>query len=403
MGYVPSSDTQTLYAYLTQKGRQNLLFGDKTAFTATYFSLHDNDVNYNIASKIINFDYNKLKKGFVPDITGDNDDCIRSVAESYIVDENSYLIYGGTPQPPGGGGGGGTGGGGGGGPITLPKPVPDFTASTLTGFKPLTVQFTDKSTNMAAPISSLVWEWDFQNDGTIDSQIQNPSHTYTTAGVYSVKLRVANEYAADSVTKDTYITVQDPPLRQFQIEFVNPTNLSITYPSPSNDWLHRQKAGQSNRTSWSFGQATLGNGNSKTPSDVGFFIRYSFVDPTQTTPTQEELNSLSFNLKLVLPFVDTIWIERIYYGPNNSITNVNQTLSLNFGTGSLINPYNNSPTFEIKQSYFNNSTLISNVGSVLSKDIDFNFELESTSPNLVVKQGKGSYRFVGQVQGKRTA
>jgi PKD repeat protein len=395
MGYVPSSDTQTLYAYLTQKGRQNLLFGDKTAFTATYFSLHDNDVNYNIASKIINFDYNKLKKGFVPDITGDNDDCIRSVAESYIVDENSYLIYGGTPQPPGGGGGTG---GGGGGPIISLKPVPDFTASTLTGFKPLTVQFTDKSTNMVAPISSLVWEWDFENNNTTDNQTQNPSHTYTTAGVYSVKLKAANEYGTDSVTKNAYITVQDPPLRQFQIEFVNSTNLSATYSLPS-DWVHKQKTGQSARIFWLLGQATQSDGSNKDPN---FAIRYSFVNSTQTSPTQEELNSLSFNLKLVPSFVDTIWIESIYYGPGPSITSVNQSLSLNFGTGSFTNPYNLAPFFAIKQSYFNNSALISNVGGVLSKDIEFNFELESTSPNLVVKQGKGSYRFVGQVQGRRT-
>ena len=92
MGYVPSSTTQNLYAYLTQKGRYNLLFENADAFQVAYFSLHDNDINYNIASEVINSQFNKPPKGFVPDITGDNDDCIRSIAQAYIVDSNSIII-----------------------------------------------------------------------------------------------------------------------------------------------------------------------------------------------------------------------------------------------------------------------------------------------------------------------
>jgi hypothetical protein len=91
MGYVPSSTTQNLYAYLTQKGRENLLFENADAFQIKYFSLHDNDVDYTVASEMINSQYNKLPKGFVPDITGDDDDCIRSIAQAYIVDANSII------------------------------------------------------------------------------------------------------------------------------------------------------------------------------------------------------------------------------------------------------------------------------------------------------------------------
>jgi hypothetical protein len=94
MGYVPSSTTQNLYAYLTQKGRYNLLFENADAFQVKYFSLHDNDVNYIIAAESINSQFNKLPKGFVPDITGDNDDCIRSIAQAHIVDANSIIIPG---------------------------------------------------------------------------------------------------------------------------------------------------------------------------------------------------------------------------------------------------------------------------------------------------------------------
>jgi len=96
MGYVPSSATQTLYAYLTQKGRYFLLFSSATESTVKYFSLHDDDINYRISSKNVNSDYNKLPRGFVPDITGDDDDCIRSVSVAHIVDATSYLYTGTT-------------------------------------------------------------------------------------------------------------------------------------------------------------------------------------------------------------------------------------------------------------------------------------------------------------------
>jgi hypothetical protein len=95
MGYIPSSSTQNLYAYLTQTGRYNLLFKDAMDFQVKYFTLHDNDVNYEIASQIINSNFNKLPKGFVPDITGDNDDCIRSIAQATDVDPNSIILPGG--------------------------------------------------------------------------------------------------------------------------------------------------------------------------------------------------------------------------------------------------------------------------------------------------------------------
>ncbi|MEQ1632639.1 MAG: SUMF1/EgtB/PvdO family nonheme iron enzyme [Planctomycetota bacterium] len=70
-------------------------------------------------------------------------------------------------------------------PVT--PPVASFTASLTSGVAPLAVQFTDTSTN--GPTS---WQWDFDNDGTVDSTQQNPSYIYTTAGIYSVRLVASN-------------------------------------------------------------------------------------------------------------------------------------------------------------------------------------------------------------------
>jgi PKD repeat protein len=67
-------------------------------------------------------------------------------------------------------------------------PVAGFTANATSGQSPLTVNFTDTST---APSSSITGRaWDF-GDGSTSTQ-QNPSHTYTSPGVYTVSLVVTN-------------------------------------------------------------------------------------------------------------------------------------------------------------------------------------------------------------------
>jgi PKD repeat protein len=80
-----------------------------------------------------------------------------------------------------------------------------FTASVMSGSVPLTVTFTDQSTG--GPTS---WEWDFQNDRTVDSTAQNPTFTFTQLGTYSVKLTVRKTGATDSLVKTLYIDVSDP-------------------------------------------------------------------------------------------------------------------------------------------------------------------------------------------------
>jgi PKD repeat protein len=83
-----------------------------------------------------------------------------------------------------------------------PAPAADFTGTPTSGVAPLTVYFTDLSTG-----SPTSWAWDFDNNGTIDSIEQNPSHTYNSPGTYTVKLTVAGPGRIDSETKVDYIIV----------------------------------------------------------------------------------------------------------------------------------------------------------------------------------------------------
>ena len=76
----------------------------------------------------------------------------------------------------------------------------NFTANTTSGNAPLAVKFTDTSTG-----TPTNWTWDF-GDGS-NSTEQNPTHTYTTEGTYTVKLTVSNSLGSDSEEKTGYITV----------------------------------------------------------------------------------------------------------------------------------------------------------------------------------------------------
>jgi len=68
----------------------------------------------------------------------------------------------------------------------LASPVADFDAVPIVGQAPLDVSFIDLSQNFPSS-----WEWDFDNDGLVDSNLPSPQHTYA-AGIYSVNLSVTN-------------------------------------------------------------------------------------------------------------------------------------------------------------------------------------------------------------------
>ncbi|GEM_PF-1433313 len=83
----------------------------------------------------------------------------------------------------------------------FPSLVPGFTASLRTGYDPLTVQFTD--TSAGGPTS---WNWSF-GDGQF-STAQNPLHTYTGDGLYTVRLTVSSLFQSDkTATMTDYIRV----------------------------------------------------------------------------------------------------------------------------------------------------------------------------------------------------
>jgi len=89
----------------------------------------------------------------------------------------------------------------------IPDLEADFSANPASGQAPLTVGFTDLSVSQSTITS---WQWDFDNDGTVDSTQQNPTHTYSSAGQYTVKLTVTGASGTDTEIKSSAVTVSAP-------------------------------------------------------------------------------------------------------------------------------------------------------------------------------------------------
>lgn len=93
-------------------------------------------------------------------------------------------------------------------PATPSSPVAAFSATPLTGTAPLSVTFTDASTN--TPTS---WLWEKSDDAgaswsnfTSGATSQNPTEEFT-AGTWSIRLTATNAGGSDSETKLSYLTV----------------------------------------------------------------------------------------------------------------------------------------------------------------------------------------------------
>ncbi len=99
--------------------------------------------------------------------------------------------------------------------VTEPAPVADFTADVTSGETPLTVSFTNISTG-----NITSWSWEFGDVAT--SSEESPSHTYTTAGNFTVSLTVSGPGGIDTVTKADFISLTAiPPLAAFTTDRTN--------------------------------------------------------------------------------------------------------------------------------------------------------------------------------------
>ena len=87
-----------------------------------------------------------------------------------------------------------------------PPPTANFGANPTSGNAPLTVQFSDQS---SGSITSRDWNF---GDGSAHSSALNPSHTYNSAGSYTVTLTVTGSGGSNSKSVTIQVNTPPPPL-----------------------------------------------------------------------------------------------------------------------------------------------------------------------------------------------
>lgn len=134
-------------------------------------------------------------------------------------------------------------------PVQYVRPTANFTGTPTTGTTPLTVQFTDQSNGTVTG-----WQWNFGDQQT--STVQNPSHEYTTAGIYDVSLQVSGPGGTHTKTRQAFITVSPA-------QPVRPTANFTATPTTGTAPLTVQFTDRSQNvvTSWEW---TFGDGGSST-------------------------------------------------------------------------------------------------------------------------------------------
>jgi len=157
----------------------------------------------------------------------------------------------------------------------------DFSASVTSGPAPLSVTFTDLSTEQ--PTSR---QWDFENDGTIDSTATSPTFVYTTPGTYSVRLVATNEAGSVTRTKTSFVTVVPPTVANFAR---TPTSGTIPFAVQFTD----TSTGSPTSWAWDFNEDGVVDSTQQNPSFT-YTIAGTF-DVTLTASGPGGSNTFTFN------------------------------------------------------------------------------------------------------------
>ncbi|KKH49928.1 PKD domain-containing protein [Methanosarcina sp. 1.H.A.2.2] len=181
-------------------------------------------------------------------------------------------------------------------------PVAAFSASPASGKAPLSVSFTDQSTG--APTSR---KWTF-GDGT-HSTGENPVHTYSKAGLYSVTLTVSNADGSNTLTKSGYIVVSNVlngPVTSFSASLTSgkaPFTVDFT----------GQGKGSPDSWKWSFGDGDTST--EKNPAHT--YNKSGLYSVTLTASNEKGSNSLKKTGYIAVPSILAAPVSKFSASPTS--------------------------------------------------------------------------------------
>ncbi|MCH8286146.1 TonB-dependent receptor, partial [candidate division KSB1 bacterium] len=137
----------------------------------------------------------------------------------------------------------------------------DFDASPTGGCPPLVVNFSDQS-SLTYPIIS--WNWDFGDSSPANSS-QNPTHTYSAQGNYSVSLTITDSIGCSAtILKNAFISVTNPT-----VQYSHPARVCL---NQDNNFTNTS-SGSGLTYLWDFGDGDTSSLTNPVHSfaDTGFF------------------------------------------------------------------------------------------------------------------------------------
>lgn len=200
-------------------------------------------------------------------------------------------------------------------------PVAAFSGTPTSGVAPLTVTFTDTSTN--SPTSYL---WDFGDGDSTNSTVASPVHTYTAAGTYSVNLTVANAGGSDYELKADYILASPPVVADF-------TGTPLYGNKPLTVVFTDTSTGSPATWNWDFGDGDVTNATLRSPvhtyANTGTYTVSLQANNTFSTDTKTKNNYID-----VLTPLDANFTYTPHYGSSPLLVTFTDT-----STGSAITSY----------------------------------------------------------------
>lgn len=111
------------------------------------------------------------------------------------------------------------------------SPVPGFAANSVCVGQ--VAHFQDTSVFYPQSVSGKTYQWDFDNNGTIDATGPTPSHTFTTTGTFSVRLVISSSQGCP-VTVIRQLVIESPPIAAFTPSVTSGCSpLSVTFTNGS--------------------------------------------------------------------------------------------------------------------------------------------------------------------------
>ena len=270
--------------------------------------------------------------------------------------------------------------------ISINLPHASFTTSPIKGCAPLLVNFTDKSSS-SEPIISWNWEFGDTSSGKQDtSLLENPSHTYNSIGLYTVKLSITNSYGciADTIVQSDINVTSKPKIGFTASPLAACAKTPITFTDTSK-----------NVTSWNwnFGDGQSGSGSS---------IRHFYADTGSFT-----IQLIAYNVGCADTLTDSNYIYIKPAVPLFNMSNINCDSMLtrnfinkslgaskwywNFGDSHAIDStsYNASHTYSAPGTYTVSLTVSNALSGCPNIDTTFRVRIIQLVPNFSVSPSNG--------------